>query len=211
MADRSKVLNYLATTLYYMHPMVEVSTLQRSVRMTFYGPLQLTESMRSVRGHTITIAEDIPEEHYDYRPGEGSRSVRETLLHLAALTSLDLRLHGGERLHSLQGFDFRSFMASIPIQEKSGISKAEILAALKEEEERWRLFVSQLPEDVLSEEVQTSRGTKTRFEMLLGTKEHEMHHRGQLMVIQRLLGIVPHLTRNRSAADSQAAQPAAKA
>ena len=37
--------------------------------------------------------------------------------------------------------------------------------------------------------------TKTRFEMLLGGKEHEMHHRGQLMLIERMLGIVPHLTR----------------
>jgi uncharacterized damage-inducible protein DinB len=31
--------------------------------------------------------------------------------------------------------------------------------------------------------------------MLMGVKEHEMHHRGQLMLIQRLLGITPHLTR----------------
>jgi hypothetical protein len=29
-------------------------------------------------------------------------------------------------------------------------------------------------------------------------KEHEMHERAQLMVIQRLLGIVPHLSRSRS-------------
>jgi len=35
--------------------------------------------------------------------------------------------------------------------------------------------------------------------MLLGVKEHEMHHRGQLMLIQRQLGIVPHLTRARAA------------
>jgi uncharacterized damage-inducible protein DinB len=40
---------------------------------------------------------------------------------------------------------------------------------------------------------------KTRFEMLLGVKEHEMHHRAQLMVIERHLGIVPHLTRQRQA------------
>ena len=38
-------------------------------------------------------------------------------------------------------------------------------------------------------------GTKSRFEQLLGAKEHEMHHRGQLMLIERTLGIVPHLTR----------------
>ena len=36
-----------------------------------------------------------------------------------------------------------------------------------------------------------------RFEMLLGTKEHEMHHRGQLMLIQRMVGLTPHLTRER--------------
>ncbi len=31
--------------------------------------------------------------------------------------------------------------------------------------------------------------------MLLGAKEHEMHHRGQLMIVQRMIGLVPHLTR----------------
>ena len=36
---------------------------------------------------------------------------------------------------------------------------------------------------------------KSRFEMLLGAKEHEMHHRGQLMLVERMLGLVPHLTR----------------
>ena len=26
-------------------------------------------------------------------------------------------------------------------------------------------------------------------------KEHEMHHRAQLMLIERMIGIMPHLTR----------------
>ena len=38
--------------------------------------------------------------------------------------------------------------------------------------------------------------TKSRFELLLGVKEHEMHHRGQLMLVERMIGIVPHLTRD---------------
>jgi uncharacterized damage-inducible protein DinB len=33
--------------------------------------------------------------------------------------------------------------------------------------------------------------------MILGTKEHEMHHRAQLTVVERMLGIVPHLTRRQ--------------
>ena len=49
--------------------------------------------------------------------------------------------------------------------------------------------------------------TKSRLEMLLSIKEHEMHHRAQLMVAQRLLGIVPHLTRLRQEHAAQA-QPA---
>ena len=46
---------------------------------------------------------------------------------------------------------------------------------------------------------------KTRLEMLMGPKEHEMHHRGQLMLLQRLIGQVPHLTRRRQEMQAQAA------
>jgi len=31
--------------------------------------------------------------------------------------------------------------------------------------------------------------------MILGVKEHEMHHRAQLMMVQRMIGQVTHLTR----------------
>ena len=64
-------------------------------------------------------------------------------------------------------------------------------------------------EEVAAEQVRlppaSGASAKNRFEMLLSTKEHEMHHRAQLMVIQRLLGIVPHLTRNRQARAADAA------
>ena len=49
---------------------------------------------------------------------------------------------------------------------------------------------------------------KSRFEMILSVKEHEMHHRGQLMLIERILGIVPHMTR---AAQARRAALAGKA
>ena len=52
-------------------------------------------------------------------------------------------------------------------------------------------------EEALAEGVTDPDGktVRTRFERILGAKEHEMHHRGQLMLIERQLGIVPHLTR----------------
>jgi uncharacterized damage-inducible protein DinB len=48
--------------------------------------------------------------------------------------------------------------------------------------------------------------------MMLAPKEHEMHHRGQLMLLQRLLGMVPPLTRQMeeriAAMRAASAQPA---
>ena len=53
-------------------------------------------------------------------------------------------------------------------------------------------------EDFLEEIVTFPQGSmpplKSRLEMILTVKEHEMHHRGQLMLIERIIGLVPHLT-----------------
>jgi len=168
--------------------------------MSLYESKQLADSMRVVRKNTIAIAEDIPEAQYDYRPTPDSRSVRETLLHLASLTFFDRRIHEEERRTSMEGFDFRAFMAELPTAEKRGVSKEEILCVLRDEGERWCCWVENIPEDRAAEIVMrgaSGPGGRSRFEMLIGTKEHEMHHRAQLMVMQRLLGIVPHLTRSR--------------
>ena len=56
----------------------------------------------------------------------------------------------------------------------------------------------------------SSAASYAPFEQLLGVKEHEMHHRAQLMLIERQLGIVPHLTRqfNERIAKMRAAQTA---
>ena len=50
----------------------------------------------------------------------------------------------------------------------------------------------------------------TRFDLLLAAKEHEMHHRGQLMLIERINGIVPHITRRMQERMAQTQAPAAR-
>jgi uncharacterized damage-inducible protein DinB len=78
-------------------------------------------------------------------------------------------------------------------------NKAELITYLKTEGDRFATYLEGLSDAFLAERVtmppQAGGGSKTRFEMLLGPKEHEMHHRGQLMIIQRMIGLVPHLTR----------------
>ena len=169
--------------------------------MNFYGPKQLVDSIRTVRKNTIQIAEDIPEKEYNYRPTPESRSTAETLVHIAGLARFDRFIHEEEHLSSLEGFDFGALIKKSELEEKHPRSKAEIIDLLRTEGERWSQWVEQLPETLLSEQVRMPGGrSPNRFEMLIGTKEHEMQHRAQLTVIERLLGIVPHLTRNRQAA-----------
>lgn len=177
--------------------------------MNLYGPKQLADSMRTVRKNTILIAEDIPEKDYGYRPTPESRSVAETLVHIAWLSRFDRFVHEGDHLSSLEDFDFGAAIKKSEIEEKRPRSKNQIIDLLRAEGDRWCEWVETLPEALLSEQVRMPGGVLTsRFEMLLGTKEHEMHHRAQLTVIKRLLGIVSHLTRTRQAAREAAAKNA---
>jgi uncharacterized damage-inducible protein DinB len=165
--------------------------------MSTYGIRDLTDSFRSVRNNTIQVAEDIPEADYHYRPTPASRSVAETLVHIAWLGGADRFMHEEKRLTSFDGFDFAAFLATSEVEETRERSKAEIIDLLRTEGDRWVNWVEQLPQTFLSEEVRLPDGKSiTRFAMLLDTKEHEREHRGQLTLIQRLLGLVPHFTRN---------------
>lgn len=177
--------------------------------MYLYGPKQLADSIRTVRKNTILIAEDIPEEHYGYRATADSRSVAEILTHIALLSRVDQILHEEERVTTLEGFDFGKLIKKSEIEEKKLQSKAELMEFLRTSGEKRAQWVESLSEEVLAEQVhQPGGGSKTRFEMILGTKEHEMHHRAQLTVLERLLGIVPHITRNRQAASTAATKRA---
>jgi len=167
--------------------------------MTYYGAKELAEAFRTVRRNTIIIAEDIPEQHYGFRAAPETRTVGQMLVHIAAAQKMPEQIHAIERRTTLEGFDFPALMARVLAEEQTPRDKSQIIAMLREQGERWGKWLESQSEDFLAERVQlpaaAGRGTKTRFEMLLGSKEHEMHHRAQLMLMERMLGMVPHLTR----------------
>jgi uncharacterized damage-inducible protein DinB len=181
--------------------------------MTYYGPKELAESFRTVRKNTIVVAEDIPESQYNFKPADDVRTVEKMLTHIALATRFQIELHGSNRL-SLEGFDFMKFFQELSAEEAKPRTKAEVIELLKTEGEKWAAFVDGFPEESLSQVITMPPGgsppQRGRMDMMLAVKEHEMHHRGQLMLIERILGIVPHLTRNMQArmAAAQAAQAA---
>lgn len=167
--------------------------------MTYYGAKELARSFRTVRNNTITIAEEIPEEKYGFRPAEGCRSIAETLVHIAVMTRVPEQIHAVERRGTMVGFDFFAVMGKLQAEVKAPRTKAQVLELLRAEGEKYAKILEGASEAFLGEQVEYPEGmeprVKSRFEMLAALKEHEMHHRGQLMVIQRMLGITPHLTR----------------
>jgi uncharacterized damage-inducible protein DinB len=168
--------------------------------MTYYGSKEMAASFRTVRANTIAIAEEIPEESYSFRAAPVCRSVAETLIHIAVSPRFQEQIHVIERRDTLIGFDFFAFLDKQVALEKVTRSKAEILEMLRTEGEKYAKTLEGLSDSFLAESVQFAPGmvppSKSRFEMLLSPKEHEMHHRGQLMLVQRMLGMVPPLTRH---------------
>jgi uncharacterized damage-inducible protein DinB len=166
--------------------------------MTYYGSKELAASFRTVRDNTIKIADEIPENKYDFRPAPDTRSVGETLAHIAASTGFQSHVHGNN-ITDMKELNFQELFQKFSAAESTPRTKAELIAYLKEEGDRFASYLQGLSESFLAEQVTMRPGTepskRSRFEMLLSAKEHEMHHRGQLMTYQRLLGQVPHLTR----------------
>ena len=182
--------------------------------MNHYGGKQLAASFRTVRKNTMQIAEDIPEEKYSYRPTPDSRSVAELLAHIAISNRFQEEIHGKQKLKTLEGFNFPALMQAMAMEEKTHRNKAEIVELLRSGAESWAGWLEGLSDGFLAETVSMAPGatpaSRTRFDMLLSVKEHEMHHRAQLMLIERLIGIVPHLTRARQAQQQAREAPSAK-
>ncbi len=169
--------------------------------MINYAAKDLAAAARTVRKNTIQVAEDIPEDKYDFVPATGARSVRQMLAHIAQIPALQYDVHRDRRANSLQGYDWMEFMAKAAAFEAAPRTKAEIIALLRETGEQFASWVETLSPAFLNETFTDSMGQnpKTRFESMLSVKEHEMHHRAQLMLILRMVGGVPHLTRERQA------------
>ena len=179
--------------------------------MNCYGSKELAHSFRTVRKNTTTIAQDIPEEKYGFRATPDTRSVGELLAHIALAYSFQYQINAQEARSSLAGFDFPSLMQRIGAEEKLHRSKDQTLELLRSSGEKWAGWLDGLTDAFLAERVAMPPGaepaSRSRFDMILSVKEHEMHHRGQLMLIERMVGVVPHLTREMQARMAAAAAP----
>ena len=167
--------------------------------MNYYGAKDIAASFRTVRNNTLTIAEEIPEEKYSFRPAEGVRSIAETLIHISNLHKFNFEINRNNIRSNMDGFNFPAFIGPMIASEKEPLTKAQIIERLRSTADEFEGWVKGLSEEFLGQVVTMPPGgsppSRTRFDLIISVKEHEMHHRGQLTLILRMLGITPHLTR----------------
>lgn len=167
--------------------------------MLSYGASHLAASWRTVRTNTIQVAEEIPADKYGMQVATETMTVAQMLAHMACATYWVEQAHFVQKLSEIGGEKFGAWFGEIGAQSAALTTKAAIVAALKANGESYATKLEAMTPAQLAEMVALPGSSKSRFEMLLGVKEHEMHHRAQLMQLQRMMGIVPHLTRARQA------------
>jgi len=175
--------------------------------MSAYTGKDLARAFRGVRSHTIQIANEIPEDKYTATGAPGTKTVAQLLTHIALNGRFPRLIHGnGDK--GFAGLDFQALMREMAAEEGTSRNKSEIIAMLQKEGDEFASWLETLSDDFLAQRVPLPGDppSKTRLEMLLGPKEHEMHHRAQLMLIERQLGITPHLTRARQEQQAAAAR-----
>src|SRR5450432_16890 len=104
--------------------------------MTHYGGRDLAAAFRTVRNNTIKIAEEIPEDQYNFRAAEGTRTVAELLSHIAHGVRFQQEVTLTGRTN-LDGFNYMQFMSGLMADSKKPRTKAELVDLLKTEGDKF--------------------------------------------------------------------------
>lgn len=151
------------------------------------------EQWQDVRNGLIKEVEQIPAEQMGFRPAPESRTVIELLHHIIETQ----RILAGEMCRENTNFQrgFPALIADFVGNVKEATTKEAVLELLSSSLEETKSMVVGFG-DANFEKTMTRFDGKpcAKLEMLNFTVSHEMYHRGQLTVYERLLGIEPALT-----------------
>jgi hypothetical protein len=132
----------------------------------------------------IALAKAVPEEKYEWRPGDGVRSFREAFLHIAY----------GNRLSIANGADRASIDQQFAENERLGkepVARERVVELLTESFATLRKAMMDATGGFLSRDIDFF-GTKTTVRgVFVAIDSHIGEHLGQLIAYSRVNGIVP--------------------
>jgi uncharacterized damage-inducible protein DinB len=150
------------------------------------------------RSGVVAELENIPEDKWDDRAGEGGRSLRETARHIAESGVAfigEIVAADGKFARVLDPRHQETIRAGLP----AGNSKAEIIELLKSTCKEGSARLRQKGEALNTERMPMLGAEGSRMSALIFAISHEMYHRGQLAMFARAAGQTPALTQQISA------------
>src|SRR5580765_6543295 len=117
--------------------------------MNYYSGKEMAAAFRTVRGNTIKIAEEVPETKYDFKPAPDCRSIGQTLVHIALGSGFQAHIHQN-KVNDLKTVNFPELFQKMVTEEGKPRNKAETIALLKSEGDKFASFLEGLNESFLS-------------------------------------------------------------
>ncbi len=138
------------------------------------------EKWKNSQEYLLKIAEQMPEDKYDFKPTEREMDFKNQLLHIRGNM-----LWLGTTHFSEEKFDKNALKENLPE------TKSETIKTLKEAFEYVYTQVQNTDDDDFKIEVDFFAGHKSKLQILNLLQDHVTHHRGQLIVYLNLNGIEP--------------------
>ena len=151
------------------------------------------EQWQDVRNGLIKEVEQIPADQMGFKPASESRTIIELLHHIVETQ----RVITGEMCRDNTNFQrgFPAMMAEFAGDARQATTKEAVIELLRSSLDTTKAMVVGFGDANFEKGMARFDGKQcTKLEMLNFTVAHEMYHRGQLTVYERLLGIEPALT-----------------
>lgn len=141
------------------------------------------ERLKNSKKYLIVVAERMPEEKYDFKVTEESKSFAENLMHMA--WAMDW--HSQSLLGGREPRDWRTD-TELRHHDKS---KAEMIAKIEETFDKTIQLISEFEVAQLENRLDYFGLDRTKRQIMLLLTDHITHHRAQMLVSLRLNGITP--------------------
>ena len=185
---RPSSMPYLAAAALLALPVLPLSA-QQSPGTTPTVVADLMADVQQVREKLEGLAEAIPESSWDWRPGEGVRSVTEVFMHVAADNYL-LSVPLGAPAPASTGIVAEDY-GTVQAYESREATKAEALAELRASFDHLDRAMASVDGADLAGTVQIFGQEFTGQAFLILTTTHLHEHLGQMIAYARMNGVVP--------------------
>ncbi len=129
----------------------------------------------------LDLAKAFPEDKMDWRPSEGIRSVKESLLHVAQVNYMGMMQLGFQPEEEM---DYMNL-------DKMDTDKEKTLEIVQKSFEFVSSHISDIPDGEMNDKVTFPFGEFTKRGTLMLILEHGGEHKGQLIAYARMNGIAP--------------------